>query len=109
MIRDYWIYQKRGDAMRPWAFYVVKEYDKAGAPISECAFDITAYQDDIPNATHSKSRVGLSGSLDLIVNEAASMVIDVCEFTSDDFEQLRTAFADIVTDSGKRRRTISNR
>ena len=95
-IRDYWVYQKR-DTPSPWALYIVKEYDRRHPEAT--VLDYTLYSEEIENAAHSKSFVGLhhdtvSGYVDEIVTE----LVEVSTVTSQDREQLEKSILDILTD-----------
>lgn len=54
-IKDYWIFQSR-ECPKPWALYVVKEYDKRMSKDALC-LDITYYHEDICNSQHMESEV----------------------------------------------------
>ena len=95
-IRDYWIYQKR-DVPNPWAIYIVKEFDRRHP--SATMLDYTLYSEDIDNATHSKSFVGLHydnarGYVDAICCE----INDFAEIVAQDKEQLHRSIERILLD-----------
>lgn len=96
MIRDYWIYQNRqSDAQ--WAIYVVKEFQR-GKPECTC-LDLTIYSEDIDTPTHSKSYVGwhyttVSGYVNSILIE----LLEFCEVTKEDREQLEKEILRILAD-----------
>ena len=105
MIRDYWVYQQR-DTDKPWALYVVKEFEKGNILISDITFDVTLYQDDIPNATQSHSVVGITGSnVDDVVSQIGSVILEHTEFTDYDRAQVKNAIIDIACDTSSRRRS----
>ena len=104
MIRDYWVYQERTTA-KPWALYVVKEFEKGNILIGDLTFDITLYQDDIPNGTRSHSVVGISGqNADDIVSQIGKVIAEHVEFTEFDRAQVKNAIIDIACDTSCRRR-----
>lgn len=95
-IRDYWVYQNR-DTVTPWAIYVVKEYDKRKPDAT--VLDYTIYSENIDNATHSKSFVGLhhdsvSGYVSDILNE----LVEISEVHSQDKTQLEIEITRILLD-----------
>lgn len=53
---EFWLYQKRA-VPKPWAIYIVKNYDRRDR--SSATLDFTIFQEDIESPTHSKSFVGL--------------------------------------------------
>lgn len=96
MIKDYWVYQKR-NVTTPWALYVVKEYDRRKPKAT--SFDFTLYHEDIDNATHSHSVVGIyANTLAGFVVQFAEVISKHVEFTDEDAEQLEQAIADILKD-----------
>lgn len=93
-IRDYWVYQKR-DAPSLWAIYIVKEFDKR--KLDSTVLDFTLYSEDIQNATHSKSFVGLhydsvTGYVDRILAE----ISDFAAIEAADKDQLEKSITDIL-------------
>lgn len=57
MIKDYWIFQESATE-KQWALYVVKEYDRRIGKSAD-VIDYTLYHEDIPNATHADSVIGI--------------------------------------------------
>lgn len=87
MVRDYWIYQRR-DVRTPWAFYVVKEFDRRKPEATLISF--TLYHEDIENPTHSVTKDSMyfhdiRGYVDEMTMTLTDMGITV---TSDDRQQL---------------------
>lgn len=96
MIKDYWIYQKRG-VPTPWALYVVKEFDKRYYK-ETLTLDYTFYHEDVPTPTHSVSFVGLHyPNVRGYVDEIILTISDYCEVTSEDYQQLLRAIGEIVS------------
>lgn len=96
MIKDYWVYQKR-NVSTPWALYIVKEYDRRKPDAT--TLDFTLYHEDIPNATHSHSVVGIqANTLGGFVEEFADVISQYVEFANADWEQLEQSIADILRD-----------
>ena len=94
-IKDYWVYQKRA-CIKPWALYVVKEYDKRAGRKAD-VLDYTLYHEDIENATHSISRVGIhSETVAGYVHEILSDLVDYAEVTSNDVKHLTASIQDIL-------------
>lgn len=94
-IKDYWIYQKR-ETPTPWAIYVVKEFDKRGGKKAQC-LDFAFYHEDVNNATHSISRVGLHyEDVRGYVDEFLSVICDYSSITNEDKEQLTKEIQDIL-------------
>lgn len=96
MIKDYWIYQER-DVATPWALYIVKEFDRR-YPEATC-IDYTIYHEDIANATHSKSYVGIHS--DTVGGYVDSITAGIAEFTKvsqEDKEQLHRSIENILLD-----------
>lgn len=94
-IRDYWIYQKRQNDCQ-WAFYVVKEFDKRIGKQAD-VINYTFYSENIENATHSVSKVGLH--YDYVagyVNEMLATVSDYSSITNEDISQLSMEMQDIL-------------
>lgn len=95
MIRDYWVYQRR-QVQTPWALYIVKEFDRRDYSKS-VVIDYTFYHEDVGNATHSVSFVGLH--YDTIKGYADAITATIAEYTSidnQDYEQVRKAIEDII-------------
>lgn len=95
-IRDYWVYQIR-DTPKPWALYIVKEYDKRFP--EAITIDYTFYHEDIENALHALSFVGLhhdgpSG----YANEILDTVREYSEVFDTDYKQVRNEIARIIED-----------
>lgn len=95
MIKDYWVYQRRA-CIKPWALYVVKEYDKRAGKKAD-VLDYTLYHEDIENVTHSISRVGLHyDNVEGYVNEILSDLVEYAEVTAADKKQLTANIEDIL-------------
>ena len=97
MIKDYWIFQESAKE-KQWALYVVKEYDKRVGKSAD-VIDYTLYHEDIPNATHCDSVIGLHFD-DVIgyVAEIAKHILEYSVFTSADQKQLTKEFSKILND-----------
>ena len=54
-IKDKWVFQKR-ETEKPWAFLIVKEYDKSKGRTADC-IDYTFYHEDVQNVEHCISEV----------------------------------------------------
>ena len=109
MIRDYWIYQNRGDVINPWALYIVKEYEKSTMLFSELSFDVTLYHENVPNDMNAHSVLGITGhNADMVTSEIEKIVSQYCDFNESDRRQVKNALLDIATDTKSRRRS-SNR
>lgn len=94
-VRDYWIYQKRA-CIEPWAIYVVKEYDKRVGK-NATVLDYTLYHENIENATHSVSYVGLHfDTVAGYVDEISSKLSEYTNVTDDDIKQLTFNIEDIL-------------
>lgn len=94
-IKDGWIYQKRNVA-EPWALYVVKEYDKRAGKRADC-IDFTLYHENIENASHSLSRIGLHYEyVTGYVDEILATISDYAQVTNEDIEQLSQEIQDIL-------------
>ena len=88
-IKDYWVYQKR-EVQVPWALYIVKEYDRRYPQETTC-LDFTLYHENIPNQTHSVSKVGLHyDTVSAYISDIALTITDESgmPFTSADKNQL---------------------
>ncbi|MBR5434970.1 MAG: hypothetical protein IK117_11100 [Bacteroidales bacterium] len=102
-IKDFWLYQKR-DVPSPWALYIVKEYDrKAGKEYDRKAgkratvLDYTFYHENIPNATHSVSQIGLHhDSVSDYVNDILATVSEYTTIDNQDYEQVTREIANIL-------------
>ena len=94
-IRDYWVYQERqSDAQ--WAIYFVKEFDRRKPDAT--TLDYTLYSENIDNATHSLSRVGLHfDTVGGYVDELLSQLVEISEVDSQDKHQLEKAILDILS------------
>lgn len=94
-IKDFWLYQKR-DVPSPWALYIVKEYDrKAGKRAT--VLDYTFYHENIPNATHSVSQIGLHhDSVSDYVNDILATVSEYTTIDNQDYEQVTREIANIL-------------
>lgn len=96
MIRDYWIYQERQSDSQ-WALYIVKEYDKRKPDAT--TLDYTLYSENIANATHSVSFVGIhSDTVSGYVNEILAQLVEVSEVMAQDKQQLERSILSILTD-----------
>ena len=95
-IRDYWVYQKR-DTPKPWALYIVKEYDKRFP--EAVTIDYTFYHEDIENAQHALSFVGLHhDSPEGYANAIMDTVLEYSEAFDIDYKQVRNEIARIIED-----------
>lgn len=93
-IRDYWIYQKR-DVSKPWALYVVKEYDYRKP--DETVLDFTLYHDDIELASHSESVVGIHDvTVKGYLEQLITFMSDNVTIASDDVRQLEESLEYIL-------------
>lgn len=95
-VKDYWIYQERQN-FEPWALYVVKEFDRRKPDAT--TLDYTLYSENISNATHSISKIGLhydtvSGYVNAIIEE----LVEVSQVTADDKAQLEREILRILND-----------
>ena len=94
-ITDHWIYQKRETAT-PWALYVVKEYDKRVGKRAD-VLDVTFYHENVENATHSISKVGMHyETVTGYVDELLSIISDYASITNGDIQQLTVEIQDIL-------------
>lgn len=94
-IRDYWVYQERQNECGQWALYIVKEYD-ARKP-DATTLDFTLYCENIPNATHSTSKVGLKyDRVAGYVDDIVLTIMDYSSVTSQDREQLEREILSIL-------------
>lgn len=95
-IRDRWIFQER-ETETPWAFYVVRELNHVAGE-KRTYIDFTFYSEDIENATHSESRIGLHyESLSGYVDEMLSVIAEYEDLASEDREQLYREMADLIS------------
>ena len=95
-IRDYWVYQKR-DAPKPWALYIVKEYDKRFP--ESVVIDYTFYHEDVQNVANCVSFVGLH--YDEPNGYADEIMATLCEYsqpTNQDYQQILNEIARIIED-----------
>lgn len=96
MIKDYWIYQERQNKDQ-WALYIVKEYDRR-KPDATC-LDFTLYSENIDNATHSISKVGLHfNTVSGYVDELLSHIAEISSIEAQDKEQLEREIFNILRD-----------
>lgn len=94
-IRDYWVYQKRA-SISPWTLYIVKEYDKRAGKKS-IVLDYTLYHENIENATHSLSHVGIHcETVSDYVSEILKDLKEYSQVTADDIKQLTFNIQDIL-------------
>lgn len=96
-IRDYWVYQERqaDEGENQWALYIVKEYDRRKPDAT--VLDYTLYSEDIDNATHSLSKVGLHyDTVSGYVDELLSQIIEFSAVTAQDKRQLERSILDIL-------------
>lgn len=94
-IKDYWVYQKR-DTPKPWALYIVKEYDKRAGSRATC-LDITYYHEDIQNNLHAVSEVcvhywDLQGYVKHVIDKLA----EYAYVKMDDERQIERELANIL-------------
>lgn len=96
-IRDYWIYQDR-NVTKPWALYVVKQYDKRHPETT--TLDYTLYHENIEEPTNAFSRVGVFYSY--VGDYVNTIVIDILsfgiEFENPDYAQLEREVTRILND-----------
>ena len=93
-VKDYWVYQKR-DTLRPWALYVVKEYDRRKP--ESTMIDWTLYHEDIPTQTHSKTFSGLRyPTVRAYVDAIAAEMAEYVPVEAQDYKQLEQALSDIL-------------
>lgn len=96
-IRDYWVYQGRGDVVSPWALYIVKKYDRR--TLDSVILDYTLYSENIGNQTHSLSFVGLHyDTLTGYVDDIAANISEYSTVTDQDIKQLELSILNILTD-----------
>lgn len=96
MIKDYWVYQQRQNESQ-WALYIVKEYDRR-KPDATC-LDFTLYSENIDNATHSISKVGLHfNTVSGYVDELLSHIAEISSIEAQDKEQLEREIFNILRD-----------
>ncbi len=96
-IRDYWIFQKR-EAVKPWAFLVVKEYDKRVGKTAT-TLDYTFYHEDVENPEHQISEVCLYYENPLgYVNHLCSVIAEYSTVTYLDRIQLIQEITKILLD-----------
>ena len=94
-IRDYWVYQKR-DAEKPWAFYIVKEFDKMAGSRATC-LDVTFYHEDIQNALHAVSEICIHyATLSEYVNHLLNIIRSYSNVTLQDERQLTEEVGNIL-------------
>lgn len=94
-IHDHWIYQRRESA-DPWVFYVVREYDRRVGKQAD-VINYTFYSENIENATHSVSKVGLHyENVTGYVDEMLSTMCDYASVTNEDIAQLTIEMQDIL-------------
>lgn len=102
MIKDTWIYQQLSQDVihidTPWALYLVMEYGKGKRKPSEVVFDVTVYSEEIDNATHSQSVVGISNTnIATIVNDIEAFMTDSgVTVTSDDHVHLQERLLELI-------------
>ena len=95
-IKDFWVYQKRGTP-KPWAFYIVKEYDKRAGKRATC-LDYTFYHEDIPNTIHAVSEVSLHyDNVSGYVNHLLSVILEYATINHQDEKQLTEEVSNILT------------
>ena len=95
-IRDYWVYQKR-DTPKPWALYIVKEYDKRFP--ESVVLDYTLYHEDVPNATNAVSFVGLHyDSPTGYADEIMAQISEYAQPANQYYKQRLNAIARIIED-----------
>lgn len=96
-IRDYWIFQKR-DALKPWAFLVVKEYDKRVGKTAT-TLDYTFYHEDIENPEHQISELCLYyENSSEYADHFCSVIAEYSPVTSQDRIQLIQEITKILLD-----------
>lgn len=94
-IKDYWVYQKR-DTPKPWAIYIVKEYDKRAGSRATC-LDNTYYHEDIENSLHAISEICVHyDTLQEYVNHFANVLAKYSYVTLEDERQLERELANIL-------------
>lgn len=94
-IKDFWLYQKR-NVQSPWALYIVKEYDRRAGKRAT-VLDYTFYHENIPNATHSVSQIGLHhDSVSDYVNDVLATVSEYTTIDNQDYEQVTREIANIL-------------
>ena len=95
-IRDYWVYQKR-DTPKPWALYIVKEYDKRFP--ESVVIDYTFYHEDIENATKAISFVDLHHDGPRgYADEIMATIREFSEVFDTDYRQVLNEIARIIED-----------
>ena len=96
MIKDYWIFQESANE-KQWALYVVKEYDKRVGR-EAVVIDYTLYHEDIPNAAHADSVIGLHfNTIADYVNTVLAHIREYSVFTDADAKQLTREFSKILS------------
>lgn len=94
-IKDRWIFQER-ETDDPWAFYVVREVVHVAGE-KRTYIDITFYSENVENATHSESRIGLHyESVTGYVDEMLSIIAEYASLASEDKEQLYREMSNIL-------------
>ena len=94
-IKDYWVYQKR-DTPKPWALYVVKEYDKRVGSRATC-LDVTYYHENIPNNLQATSELCIHyDTLDEYVSHIAEKLAEYAYVTLADEKQIERELSPIL-------------
>ena len=96
-IRDYWVYQGRGDVETPWALYIVKTFDRRYP--DRTTLDYTIFSEDIKNATHSKTISGIMyGTVTGYVDDILGEISQYSGITAEDRVQLERSVLNILQD-----------
>lgn len=94
-IKDYWVYQER-TIEKPFALYIVKEYDKRVSDKALC-LDITYYHEYIPTKTHCVSEVCLYyPTIDGYIEHISRQIGEWADVNEQDREQLRRELVNII-------------
>lgn len=89
------MFQKR-DSLKPWAIYIVKEYDKRAGTRATC-LDPTLYHEDIPNTLHAKSEVCIHyDTLEGYVKHFVDMIAEYAYVTLEDEKQIADELTKIL-------------
>lgn len=96
MIKDYWIFQESANE-KQWSIYIVKEYDKRVGREAD-VINYTLYHEDIPNAAHADSVIGLH--FDDVIGYVKAICKHIKEYsvlTDADSKQLTREFSKILS------------